>query len=102
MRRARRTDGNHKTIAEAFQKLGCGVHLTNADWDLSVTFGGIVMLIEVKNPETAYGKKGKNEKQKTLPVPTYLIRNLDDVEQCVKTLRAWLGFINAGVLRVRG
>lgn len=85
--RARRTDANHEAIAKAFEGLGCRVHRTNADWDLTVCYGREVELVEVKNEKTQYGRKGLSKRQQELPIQPYLVRNLDDVEECVKSLR---------------
>jgi len=87
--RARRTDANHGSIADAFERLGCRVHRTNGDWDLTVQHGGVTMLVEVKNPDTSYGKRGESARQKELPVMRRLVRNLDDVSETVNTLRRW-------------
>lgn len=85
--KAKRTDKNHSLIADAYEKLGCRVHRTNADWDLTVQYGGLTDLVEIKNPETAYGKRGENDRQKQLPVMRRLIRTVDDVAEHVAVLR---------------
>ena len=59
--RARRTDANHNAIAEAFESLGWSVHRTNGDWDLTVGYGGLTTLVEVKD-----GKKSKSRRKLTL------------------------------------
>lgn len=50
--RARKTDANHKAIAQTFEKLGWKVHHTNGDWDLTVCKAGRVRLIEIKDPKS--------------------------------------------------
>lgn len=85
--RARRTDNNHASIARAFERMGCVVHRTNGDWDLTVRLGTAVELIEVKNPETAYGKRGQNERQKSMRMHREIVRNMDDVARVVSSLR---------------
>lgn len=50
--RARRTDKNHKAIAQTFEKLGWKVHHTNGDWDLTVCKANVVRLVEVKDPKS--------------------------------------------------
>lgn len=67
-RYARRKDGNHSTIAKRFEALGCTVFDTSAIGlagfpDLVVGFRQVNHLVEVKNPETRYGRAGLNEAQ---------------------------------------
>lgn len=47
--RARRVDANLSAIVRAYRKLGCRVDVTNARWDLTVQYGGITDLVEVKD-----------------------------------------------------
>ena len=93
MRRDRRTDGNHTSVAKAFEKLGCSVHRTNLAWDLTVGYGGLTMLIEVKD-----GSKPPSRRRLTALEDKFhatwtggirIVENLDDVTECVKTLREW-------------
>lgn len=86
--RARRTDANHAVIAKAFEQAGCVVHKTNSDWDLTVQLGTQTELVEVKNPATAYGKKGLNPRQERMRVRRAVVVGLEDVERVVRTLRA--------------
>jgi hypothetical protein len=65
--RGGRLDGNHKQIVEALVKAGASVK-SLADVgkgvpDLLVAFAGVNYLLEVKNPKTAYGRKGLNPLQ---------------------------------------
>ena len=67
MRRSSK-DRNHDAIASHFRALGCSVIEThNAGIsgfpDLVVGCIGRNRLVEVKNPETRYGKAGLNENQ---------------------------------------
>lgn len=94
--RARRTDNNYDDIVDELERLGLKVHRTNADWDLTVAYGRAIELVEVKNPETAYGKKGLNKKQKELPIKPYLIRNLEDCLHCAQTLKQRHALISCG------
>ena len=104
-RRARRTDGNHSEIAEAFEKAGCSVHRTNGDWDLTVGYGGLTLLIEVKDgkkPPSAR-KLTPNEKKfhNTWTGGIYLITCTADVLSAIKTMKADLAAINrARIARV--
>ena len=99
-RYAKRTDANHAEIRTAFRqmlgdeavcdtsKAGFGIG------DLIVTYGGIVMLIEIKT------EKGKLTKaQEKCKLPQRLVRNQADVEETVKTLKRWHRFICEGEMR---
>ena len=53
--RARKVDANHKAIAGYFEKLGCLVHHSIGDWDLTVCRPNkpdTLRLIEVKDPKS--------------------------------------------------
>lgn len=61
-------DDNHDEISEVFKSLGCSVaslHNTGlAGWpDVVVGVVGVNRLVEIKNPDTAYGRKGLNQNQ---------------------------------------
>jgi hypothetical protein len=61
-------DLNHDAIAAVFEQLGCSVcHTHEAGGgfpDMVVGLIGITALVEVKNPETGYGKRGLTDSQK--------------------------------------
>ena len=91
-RRARRTDANHSEIAVAFEKSGFSVHRTNGDWDLTVGYGGITILVEVKD-----GKKPPSARKLTPREATFhatwtggirLITCVDDVLAAKQTMLA--------------
>ena len=69
MRRPRaKRDANHAPIARLFEALGCSVtELPHAGVpgfpDLVVGCVGVNHLVEVKNPETRYGRAGLNPNQ---------------------------------------
>lgn len=64
MRFARRTDGNQKPIVEALRAAGAKLKVVHQPYDLQVwTPEGKSMFFEIKNPATAYGRKGLNAKQ---------------------------------------
>ncbi len=64
MRFARRVDGNQQIIVEALRAAGAKVKVIHQPYDLQVwSPEGKTMFVEVKNPKTAYGKKGLNAKQ---------------------------------------
>lgn len=63
-----RKDGNHGEIVARFEALGCTVAQLHAagvaGWpDLVVGLLGANRLVEIKNPETAYGRAGLNKNQ---------------------------------------
>ncbi len=90
MRFAARTDANHAAIRTAFRKLlgdenvvdtsKCG----NGLGDLCITYGGLVMLIEVK---TATGTL--TQAQQRCKLPQRLVRTMDDVAESVRVLKCW-------------
>ena len=85
--RARRTDANHKAIAGWFERLGCLVHHTIGDWDLTVQRMKVTKLIECKN-----GAKARHtERQIKLLSDGWLIHRvetLDDAIEVVEAMRA--------------
>jgi hypothetical protein len=67
MPRARKDD-NHDEIVAQFEQLGCSVEETVCTGlpgfpDLMVGCIGVNHLVEVKNPDTAYGRQGLNSNQ---------------------------------------
>ena len=64
MRRDARRDVNEKPIIEALRAVGATVYIMDDPCDLLVGYKGSTLLMEVKNPESRYGKKGFNENQK--------------------------------------
>jgi hypothetical protein len=63
-----RKDNNHDLIVKAFEQLGCSVEETVCTGlegfpDLLVGCIGVNHLVEIKNPDTAYGRQGLNENQ---------------------------------------
>jgi len=64
MRRASRRDDNEKAIVEALRAIGATVYYLDEPCDLLVGMNNKTLLMECKNPNSAYGKKGFNENQK--------------------------------------
>jgi endogenous inhibitor of DNA gyrase (YacG/DUF329 family) len=60
-------DANHNEVVNAMQKVGAYVldmsHVGRGFPDLIVGFQSKTILMEIKNPSTAYGKKGLNKNQ---------------------------------------
>ena len=70
MTRRSSKDHNHDAIVKRFQALGCSViemHATGIPGfpDLAVGAVGVTHLVEIKNPDTPYGRKGLNDNQTT-------------------------------------
>jgi len=87
MRRAAKIDANQPAIAAEFERLGCIVHRTNADWDLTVQLYGLTVPVEVKNRETSYGKRGLNKRQQGIKIARWTVYDARDVAQCVESLK---------------
>jgi hypothetical protein len=55
--------------------------------DLIVCRRGVTHLVEIKNPENSYGRRGANRNQKewaaSWPGTVYILRHMDDVEAFV-------------------
>ena len=66
-RRAARRDANHKDVAATFRALGCSVFETDRVGegfpDLVIGMAGANLLVELKNPETHYGRGGLSKSQ---------------------------------------
>ncbi len=87
-RYARRTDANQSTIVDALRKAGAKVKVVHQPYDLQVWAhegSERTMYVEVKNCQTAYGRKGLNAKQQEeaqgLPVAV-----VDSVEAALRAL----------------
>ena len=99
MSRARRVDANLESIVRTFRDLGCSVHVTNGAWDATIGYGGLTMLVEVKD-----GAKPKSARKFT-PAQVkfratwtggiYLVECHEHALSAVKTLRRWHAAIRA-------
>jgi ribosomal protein S28E/S33 len=63
VRYAARVDGNQAEIVEALRAAGASVEVIGLPVDLLVGYMGRTILLEVKNPDTRYGKRGANKNQ---------------------------------------
>jgi hypothetical protein len=87
---AKRVDENHSQIRDEFRRLLGKENVVdtsaagNGLGDLIITYGGLVMLIEIK---TAKGKLTKA--QKACKLPQRLVRNVADVADSVAVLKKW-------------
>jgi hypothetical protein len=63
MRHAARIDANQAAIVAALRDAGASVYLIKLPVDLLVGYGGKTALVEVKNPNSRYGRAGLNTNQ---------------------------------------
>ena len=63
MRHAARVDANQAEIVAALRDAGASVYLIQLPVDLLVGYGGKTALVEVKNPNSRYGRAGANANQ---------------------------------------
>lgn len=86
-RRASKKDGNHHEMVAALQKAGIAVlDVSNMGYgfpDLIVARRGLNLLVEIKNPENRYGRRGLNKLQRSWanawPASVYVLKTIDDV-----------------------
>ena len=86
MRGRAKKDGNHNEIVAALEMAGCSVldisMLGQGKPDIIVGHANENFLVEIKNPNTAYGKKGFSKLQVAFadiwPGKVYLIRTVDE------------------------
>jgi len=97
VRYAKRVDANHGELRSAFRRLLGADNVVDTSkagfglGDLAVSYGGLVMLIEIKT------EKGKLTKaQKACSLPQRLVRNINDVEETVAVLKRWHRWITEG------
>ncbi len=92
MRRAARVDANQVEIVEAFRAHGCDVlhthQLGKGAPDLFVAFSGIWLAIEVKAQQ---GKLTEAQERLYAGLKTRprIVRNVDEVDATVDTLKRW-------------
>lgn len=63
MRYAARVDANQEQIVSALRAAGATVLIIGLPVDLLVGHNNQTVLMEVKNPDSRYGKKGANDNQ---------------------------------------
>lgn len=90
-------DGNHDDIVRTFEKLGCSVaqlhHAGLPGWpDIVVGVIGRNHLIEIKNPDTRYGRAGLNANQEAFTRDwrggkLFVVSTQDEVAALVRNLR---------------
>lgn len=95
MRWARRTDLNQGQIVKALRAAGAKVKVIHQPVDLKVWATTDpdehrTMLVEVKNPATAYGRKGLNDKQaeEVDGIPCAMVDSVEAAIRALNVLRA--------------
>ena len=90
IRRARKVDANQAEIVETLRKAGIRVHCTNAEWDLTLQYGGMTMLVEVR-PLTSSVKGARKGRQAEFQKEFLVrwIRTPEDALEAARTLRWW-------------
>ena len=97
MRRYGKTDANHKSIVEAFRKLGCSVlslaPLGKGAPDLAVGYGGITCLVEVKDGSKPRSAQALTPDQRefwdTWKGGVRLVNSMEAVVETVNLLKRW-------------
>lgn len=87
MRNKPRKDLNHAVIVTAFKQLNCNVLDLSKEGrgipDLAVAFVGVWHMVEVKNPNSSYGRKGLNKRQhkynESIGGTVEIVRTVDEV-----------------------
>jgi hypothetical protein len=84
-------DLNHKEIQEALERMGALVLDTSGVGrgipDLIVSHMGRVYLVEIKNPRTAYGRRGLNPMQQRLKDAGWHVEVLTSVDEAVSFIQ---------------
>ena len=95
----KRTDKNQKSIVEALRKIGCSVFvLSDAGQglpDLLIGVEHFTLLLEVKNKENWYGKKGLSETQNEFSINWKggLLLVVYDAEDAVNKVQNEIAFV---------
>ena len=91
MRYARRVDLNQKEIVAALRGAGATVKVTHQPFDLQIwAANGKSLMMEIKNPQTAYGRKGLNGKQleEAQGLPVAMVDSVDAALRAYRVLQA--------------
>ena len=105
MRRAARLDGNHREVVDEFRRFGCSVldmsRLGEGTPDLLIGYGGISLLVEVKD-----GKRPPSRRTLTGDQVDFwlswkqnprVVKNLEEVAKTVNVLQTWHKYIEQGL-----
>lgn len=96
MRYGAKKDANHKELVTAFEQMGCAVidvsGLGKGLPDTIIWFGHEWGLVELKNPNTGYGRRGLNKNQKAWANDwkggeVHIVRTVEEVAALVRAKR---------------
>ena len=90
-----RKDANHLALVAVFEQLGCKVADTSTIGfgfpDICIGVMGMAALVEIKNPDTFYGRQGLTESQRAFHSLwegcTHVVRTADEAISLVTRLR---------------
>lgn len=90
-RHVHRKDNNHAAIVQALRGVGALVIDTSSLGlfvDIVCAYHGEWLIIEVKNPDTAYGRSGLNPNQQALAMaagsaPVHVVSSVDDALRAI-------------------
>ena len=105
MRRAARVDANHKEVVDEFRRLGCSVldmsRLGDGAPDLLIGYGGVSILVEVKDGLKPPSKSTLNNDQlqwwMNWRENPRVVRNLEQVAETAEVLKQWHKYITKGI-----
>lgn len=96
MRCHTKKDGNHNVLVAHFRAMGCSVaELVSTGipgWpDTVVGVCGVDRLVELKNPETAYGRRGLNDNQTAFARDWRggKVHTVSDIDQVTALVNSW-------------
>ncbi len=95
---AGKKDANHSELVSVFRSLGASVidlsNIGNGCPDIAIWCHGTWEMVEIKNRNTAYGRKGLNKMQKTFADATgarvHVVATQDECIELVKRIRSGL------------
>ena len=110
MSKRKRVDANQKEIVAALRESGASVivcsHIGDGFPDLLVGYNGQTFLVEVKNPNTAYGKKGLNYDQAKFASgwggTVHIVRNAEEAMSVIGCVRRQNEVIRAKKGKAKG
>jgi hypothetical protein len=94
MRQAARIDANQAAIVAALRAQGASVYLIKLPVDLLVGYGGKTALVEVKNPNSRYGRAGLNTNQQDWLAswkggPAAIVDSVDAAQRLLALMGHW-------------
>lgn len=85
-----RVDGNHSEMIDGLRAVGAKVadlsRMGGGVPDLLVAFRGRIFLMEVKNPQSAYGRRGLSRKQRAFADQGWPVNVVTSVDEAVSLI----------------